>query len=93
MFQQSFERLLSDRSRALRPEAVLLGVNFSAEIQELGALTELALVLGGYLASMEVDGTDDRTHCGVLLVRMRAHLDVIEQCLSRTRYKQDGQIA
>lgn len=92
MSGQHSERLSSDRTLALRPKAVLLGVATLEQRREIDAIRNLCDILYGYFTEMQMDGADMRTGAGKHLLRMRAHVDSLEMLNGRLLHDRDGVI-
>ncbi len=93
MSEKYLDRLLQDRSRALRPEAVLQGISTGDMGQGVKELESLCMVLTGHLVEMQMDGSDLRSKVGTMLLRARAIIDTLEAMNSRTLHDADGVIA
>ncbi len=84
--------LLNDRSRALRPKAVLQGINTGDMRGGCKEMENVMMILHGYYTEMEMDGADLRTKVGIMLVRARSIVDTLETMNSRLLHDRDGVI-
>lgn len=90
MSEKLLDQVLRDRSSALRPKAVLLGISTSQQSQIVKEMDALNVVLGGMYREMEMDGTDLRSKIGIMLLRARSFVDMLEDVNSRLIHDREG---
>lgn len=92
MSEMLLDRLLKDRSNALRPAVVLQGISTAEQLRLVKEIETICMVVRGMFVEMQMDGIDTRSKAGVMLLRLRSELDTLEAVNCRLLHDRDGVI-